>query len=128
MNKRITPRERGLIKGGINRAFSRSELRNKVLDATRIEHSDPKRPRVKKWSRCPLCKQPCPTYLMAVDHIIPKIPLNSSFEEMSMDDYLDRTWCEEANLQAICDTCHDKKTALERDVRKNNKRAKKAKK
>lgn len=127
MNKRVTKRERGLLKGAIRRVFSRSELRKAAIDLTRIEHTDPSRPRVRKWSRCPLCKLPTATYEMAVDHIQPIVPVTTSFEDMSLDTVVDRTWCELKGLQALCSPCHDSKTKQENAQRRANKKRKKTK-
>lgn len=126
MNQRITKRERALIKGALRRVFSRSELRQKVLDTADIVHTDLTRPRVKKWSKCPVCLNPIPKYLMAVDHILPLIPTDTTFEEMSIDTVIDRLWCEENNLQPICPDCHDAKTKKEREERKLHKKGKKS--
>lgn len=120
-NPRITKKEQGLLKGALRRVFSRSELRNTVVNASLIEHSDPKRPRVKKWCRCALCKLPEARSYVAVDHIAPVIPLHRSFEEMSLDEVVDRLWCLLDNLQVLCETCHDDKTAEERKLRKIHK-------
>lgn len=123
-NPRITPKERGLLKGAIRRAFARSELRERVGKKNRISHHDPDRPRIKNWSFCDGCGQVVPDYSTAVDHIDPVIPLNSSFEEMEVGDVVDRTWCEESNLQVLCEPCHYFKTACERKERKVFKDAK----
>lgn len=124
MNTRISPKERGLLKGAIRRIFSRSELRRKIVDSIRVEHYDTNRPRVKKWSKCPKCSKNTPTYLIEVDHIIPIIPIDRSFLEMSLDEVVDRIWCEPTNLQAICKPCHNEKTKQERDARKKSKKGK----
>lgn len=123
-NSRITSRERGLLKGAIRRVFARSDLRRKVLDAQDIIHSDSSRPRVKKWSRCQVCKIAFPKYLAVVDHVMPVIAVTSSFEEQGMDVTTDRTWSEESNLQVICEQCHAVKTKAEREQRKLNKKGK----
>lgn len=123
MNPRITPRERGLLKGAVRRVFARSDLRHKVLSSADAVHSDDMRPRVKKWSRCQVCAEIVPRYLVVVDHIIPVIPIDSSFEEMGMDKTVDRMWCEEENLQPICPRCHLAKSKGEKDERKAFKRA-----
>ncbi len=125
MNKRITPRERGLLKGALRRVFSRSDLRRKIIDASVIEHSDPTRPRVKKWCRCNVCKQPEAKSYTVVDHLEPVVSLNTTFEEQGLDKTADRLWCDEKNLQSICEKCHDKKTAEEKKQRKLNKKRKK---
>lgn len=126
-NPRITNKERGLIKGSLRRVFSRSELRQQVVAASRIEYHDPNRPRVKKWSRCELCKELTPTYLIAADHILPLIPLNSSLNEMSWDELVDRLWCDASNLQAVCVTCHKAKSKQEMKQRALFKKANKLK-
>jgi HNH endonuclease len=121
-NPRITPRERGLIKGALRRVFSRSELRRAVIDASIVQHSDPQRPRVKKWCRCNVCKQPEAKSYMECDHLKPVVPVNTSFEDMSVDNFIDNLWCLIHNLQSICPKCHDLKTAEERKERKKRKK------
>lgn len=122
LNPRITSKERNLIKGAIRRVFSRSELRKQALDASRIEYFDPERKRVTKWSRCPICVQPTPTYLMEVDHQEPIVPLDSSLDRMSWDEVVNRIWCELQNLKAICKDCHKAKTKEESKKRRQNKK------
>lgn len=122
-NPRITAKERGLIKGALRRAFSRSELRNKVSDRSRINHFDSERPRVKKWAWCELCGHIVPHYTTSVDHISPIIPVDSAMEYMTADELVNNIWCEEDNLQNICEKCHDDKTSLEREQRTEFKRA-----
>lgn len=121
-NPRITAKERNLLKGAVRRVFSRSDLRRAVLEAATIQHFDLSRPRVKKWIQCAVCKQPSARYEAQVDHIDPIVPLHLTLEGMSWDTVVDRTWCEENNLQAICeDPCHKQKTKLEREARKKAK-------
>lgn len=116
-NPRITKKDRGLIKGAIRRVFSRSTLRNQVIAEALVVHSDPERPRVKNWCLCNVCKKPEAKSYMAVDHLSPVIPVDRSFEEMALDEVVDRLWCAKENLQAICPTCHDEKTKQERKQR-----------
>lgn len=121
-----TIKERNLIKGKINSIFSRSELRKQVLESAVIYgHHDPERPRVKKWVRCNICKKPEAASYIDIDHIDPKIPINRSFEEMSLDEYVERTWCEVVNLQPLCSTCHDIKSKEENKLRRQLKKEKK---
>ena|ERR1700677_28804 len=113
-NSRMTKKEMGLLKGAIRRVFSRSELRKKVLDTVKIEHSDPDRPRVRKWSRCPECKQPTASYQMQLDHTIPVIYIGETLQDLSWNVLIDeRIWCEESNLRPLCLTCHKLKSKLE---------------
>lgn len=125
MNDRITPKDRNAIKGALRRAFSRSELHRRVIEASVVVHSDPTRPRVKTWCLCNVCKKPDAKSYMAVDHIDPLIPVDQAFADMSLDTVIDRLWCEQINLQVICQLCHDIKTAREKEERKQSKRSKK---
>ena len=131
-NPRITHKDLGLIKGALRRVFARSELHRQIVEESRIEYSDPERPRVKKWSRCAACKQTVATYQTEVDHIVPLIPLDKHLEDLTWDELFDRLWCDKSNLQIICLTCHKEKCRLEREERKKlhgpqkrNKRSKK---
>lgn len=128
MNKRISPKERGLIKGALRRVFSRSDLRKAAIDASRIEHVDADRPRVKKWSKCPICKIPTPTYQMEVDHKEPIIPVDRMLEDMDWDEVVNRIWCGSNNLVAICKVCHNTKTSEERKARNKAYKERKANK
>lgn len=106
------------IKGGLRRAFARSELYERVRAKYRVEHYDPKHPRCKKWAWCGVCGVITPEWRTAVDHIDPVVPVDRHFEDMSLDESADRIWCEENNLQVICDPCHDIKTNAEKELRK----------
>lgn len=121
----MTPKERNLVKGALRRVFSRSELRQQAIAASRIQHSDPERPRVKKWSMCPLCEKPTPSYLMQVDHVEPIVPVNKTLEEMSWDEVVKRIWCDAGNLLAVCIPCHLLKSKQERIMRASYKKEKK---
>jgi 5-methylcytosine-specific restriction endonuclease McrA len=125
-NPRISKREQGLLKGAIRRVFSRSDLRRKVVEAS-VDRTitDPSRPRVKVWCICRECHKPTPKSYMIVDHKDPLIPLDSSFEDMSLDTVVDRAWCDENNLQALCEDCHTIKTKAENKERRRLKKEKK---
>lgn len=111
-----------MIKGAIRRVFSRSELRKKVVEASRVDHVDPNRPRVTKWSRCQECQQLVPSYLTEVDHIVPVVPLDSSLELMTWDDLVNRMWCDDKGLATLCKPCHHIKTKAESKIRRDNKK------
>jgi 5-methylcytosine-specific restriction endonuclease McrA len=121
MKKPTSPKERNLVKGAMRRVFSRSELRQQVLKRNLIEHSDPKRPRVKKWAWCEVCGEVLPAYTMAVDHRIPLVPIDKTLEDMSWDEVVERLWCDVSNLQLICTPCHKLKSSQERKQRKKAK-------
>lgn len=123
MNSRLTAKDRGLIKGAIRRAFSRSELRKSALMSQKIAHLDPLRPRVKTWYKCEICKGLFAGYEIVIDHKTPVIPINSSLEDMTWDELVDRMWCEPHNLQVICnEACHTAKSKLESKQRKEHKK------
>jgi hypothetical protein len=125
VNPRITAKERNLLKGAIRRVFSRSDLRKAAIEASRIEHFDPARPRVTKWSRCTACHKPTATYQMDVDHSDPIVPVDTSLELMSWDMVVNRVWCELSNLKPVCKLCHKVKTKEENKLRNKNRRDRK---
>jgi len=49
-----------------------------------------------------------------VDHIEPIISPEVGFT--TWDDYIEKMFCEKDNLQVLCGTCHDIKTAKERSI------------
>lgn len=113
-----TPKERGLIKGALRRVFSRSEARRSALARAITKHYDPDRPRVTKWGVCEDCKNKTPAYLLEVDHMVPVVPINSSLEDMSWDDLMERLWCPESNLKILCKACHRAKSSYEMKARR----------
>lgn len=123
-NPRITAKERNLIKGAIRRAFSRSDLRRQTVEQSIIDHTDASRPRVKSWGRCTACQIPIPKSYLIVDHISPVIPVDRSFEDMTIDEVVDRMWCLPSNLQIICEPCHLIKSKEENKIRRANKKEK----
>ena len=122
-NPRITPQERGLLKGSIRRCFSRSDLRQQVINASVIRgHTDRSRPRVKTWCKCAICGEAEAKSNMVVDHRLPIIPLNKSLTDMSWDDLINNLWCSKENLDAVCEPCHAAKTKEENAIRRKHKK------
>lgn len=54
-----------------------------------------------------------------VDHIEPVVDPSVGFT--SWDDYINRLFCEEDNLQVLCKACHDKKSYKEKLIAKERK-------
>ena len=124
-NPRLTKKEKGLLKGAIRRVFSRSELRRKALELSLVkDYADPKRPRVTKWGRCTKCNKMEPAYLLEVDHEEPVVPVDGSFEDMSIDELVDRIWCDERLLKPMCKPCHKLKSKEENKERRRLKKEK----
>lgn len=122
------------IRSAIRRTFSRSPLVQKVIDSVRSEHDQFKKDgtlakRKAVRYECANCGKLFMRKDIAVDHIDPVIPLDSTFS--SWDDFVDRLFCEEDNLQVLCSytlkrkdefggetSCHYKKTQEEKIERK----------
>lgn len=125
-NSRITKKELNLIKGNLRRTFGRSELRQKVIqDAIVKGYHDPKRKAVKFWVKCETCGKMEAKSNVQVDHKITVIPLDRSFEELSVDEVIDRMWCDPGNLAIICKPCHYIKTRFENKERRRIRKEKK---
>lgn len=120
--KDLPPKEKGLIKGGLRRVFSRSELRRRVIEKGLVENEDPKRTRVSKWVWCESCGEVFPKYLAVVDHILPIIPLDRHSETVAPTELVEALWCDESNLQRICKPCHLTKSRAESKIRRDNRK------
>jgi 5-methylcytosine-specific restriction endonuclease McrA len=66
--------------------------------------------------KCTLCSTMVSSKEIKVDHIEPVVPLDGF---ISWDNLIERLFCEESGLQAICKTCHDKKTKEENQKRRS---------
>lgn len=64
---------------------------------------------------CSTCMQYVGSTKVAVDHISPVISVSEGFVDFNT--FIDRLFCDAANLQVICDDCHNKKTQSERIAR-----------
>lgn len=118
-NPRITREEWGLIKGALRRIFGRSEMRRRIIQNAIVSgYKDPKRKAVKFWVKCAYCGGMEAKSNVQLDHLVPFVPLDKKFEDMSLDDAIDRLWCEETNLNITCEACHRAKTKLENKERK----------
>lgn len=118
--KKVPYNQESAIRGALRRAFSRSPLVREILEESRQEF-----PRFKKdgtrhkknWVKrqCQVCNQWVGSSHIAVDHIDPVISVEHGKQDWN--EFIDRLWCNtsgKANLQRICDPCHDKKTSTER--------------
>lgn len=118
------------IRSALRRMFSRSPIIWEVLKEGRryVAKYNKDSSRAKKdavETHCQVCNQwtraPIKT---SVDHVQPVVPLDGSFDPQNPDwnMYIRRLCCDKANLQRICDTCHDAKTASEREARNAKKK------
>ena len=106
------------IRGAIRRIFSRSPVKIAVLRKVRreIPRYNKDGSRGKKDAvqyQCNVCKSWVGSTKVEVDHIVPVIEVTErGFIDWNL--FVDRLFCDEKNLQVICDPCHDKKTQVER--------------
>ncbi len=86
--------------------------------------------------KCAHCKKVYPIRDIDVDHIDPVIFVDGSnapeadYETQTFknwDSYLSRMFCPKEFRQALCSTCHDKKTAWERTQRASHRKNKRDK-
>ena len=61
--------------------------------------------------QCNTCKKWFPEKQINVDHIVGAGSLNCSAD---LAGFVDRLFCEQDNLQVLCETCHNTKTQLEK--------------
>jgi len=100
-------------------SFIRSALRQKsrwwkpvkqVKEASRRLYKGPNK-RLKYEYQCNTCKHWFPEKEINVDHVIPAGSLNSGKD---LEGFVERLFCESGNLQVLCESCHNKKTQLEK--------------
>ena len=72
--------------------------------------------RIAQHYKCHKCKQEFTSKDVEVDHIKPVIDPKKGF--VSWDDYINRLFCDEKNLQVLCKPCHKEKTLKEKEVAK----------
>lgn len=101
-------------------SFIRSALRNKsrwwkpiteCKQKARRPYTGPNK-RLKYEYQCNQCKGWYPEKQINVDHIIPAGTLTCSSD---LPGFIERLFCEQENLQVLCEKCHNKKTADEKE-------------
>lgn len=119
--KTKTPRTRnaGTMTESAFWSFIRSALRQKsrwwkpitqCKNEARRAYKGPNK-RQKFEYQCAECTNWYPEKKINVDHIQPAGSLNSSADVAG---FIDRLFCEQDNLQVLCETCHNAKTQLEK--------------
>jgi 5-methylcytosine-specific restriction endonuclease McrA len=69
---------------------------------------------------CNQCKGWFPEKQINVDHIVPAGSLNCA---QDLPAFVERLFCEQDNLQVLCEKCHDHKTKLEKNDVQTTKKA-----
>ena len=105
----------------LRRGTMRYPPRNEVLNKSKtIKKKNPKTGRMAQFYKCAKCKKDFPLKEVAVDHKIPVVDVIKGFT--TWDEYIERMFCIAKNLQVLCNTCHDKKSTEEKEIRNENKR------
>lgn len=65
---------------------------------------------------CNSCRGVFKQYQLKIDHVLPVVDIKLGFQ--GWDVFINRLFCNTDNLSAICSTCHDSKSAVERELRK----------
>lgn len=95
------------------------------MEKAKIYYVNSERPRVKTWYQCAGCKGAFAGHETNIDHVLPIIAVDSSLEEMTWDEVVDRIWCDPSQLQLFCLTCHKVKSKIENKLRRQYKKEKK---
>ena len=109
--------QQAAIRGALRRTFSRSPVIREVLFKVRREVPKYNKDgsRAKKDAvqyRCNVCQTFVGSTKVSVDHISPVVSVVEGF--LDFNTFIERLFCDESNLQVICDSCHNTKTQAER--------------
>ncbi|RLG16538.1 hypothetical protein DRN69_00600 [Candidatus Pacearchaeota archaeon] len=115
MTKKTSYNQKTQIKGALRRLFSRSPVKNEVLNEA--VHPTKKGIRGGKQYICNICKNTFPLKDVQVDHKKPVIKASENINDIDYNTLVDRIFCKKSNLQVICKICHKKKSAKERRKR-----------
>lgn len=94
------------VRQSLRRASFRWPARNAAMKKAR---------KARAQYECAMCKNLFGPKEVALDHIDPVVDPNDGF--VSWDSYIVKLLCPEDGYQVLCHTCHDAKTAVERNIR-----------
>lgn len=121
----LSKKDFNLVKGALRRAFSRSEIYLRVMEAAAVKgYEDPNSPRCKKWVLCNICKQISKRWACVVDHILPIVPVNRDTYSLTMEELVNAIFCDDTNLQVACKNCHQVKSVGENKIRREFRKTK----
>lgn len=70
--------------------------------------------------KCSKCGKPFKKDDVAIDHIIPVVPIEGFENGWNWDQYIKNLFCSIENFQVLCDTCHDLKSEKETEERRKH--------
>ena len=111
-----TARKKSFITSVLRGGSRRWPPRNAVLNASKtVKKINPKSGRMAQHYRCASCLGEFPAKEVAVDHVNPVVEPSVGFVDWNT--FITRLYCDEDNMQVLCDTCHDFKSSVERKQR-----------
>ena len=109
-------RKKSFITSVLRGGSRRWPPRNNVLNASKTEKKvNPLSGRMAQHFKCASCNQDFPAKQVAVDHKTPVVDPAQGFVDWNT--FITRLYCDEDNMQVLCGTCHDHKSAMERKQR-----------
>lgn len=97
-----------------------------TLNAAKTEKKiNPKTKRLAQHYACAKCKKDWPQKEVQTDHILPVVDPGQGF--IDWNTYIARLFCDKDNLQVLCKSCHEKKSAKEKLKRTSTKLSKQPK-
>lgn len=101
------------LRGGMRRYPNKSKVIKKSSVGKKINKESG---RMAEHFECKMCEGHFPRTQIQCDHIYPVVNPKVGFT--TWDDYIDRMFCSEDDLQVLCKNCHTQKTKTEIAVRK----------
>lgn len=110
-------RFRSFITSAIRNASTRWGPKYLCIKRAFVSHGkNPKTGRMCKLHKCAMCDELFPQSDMRADHINPVVDPTIGF--VDWDTYIDRMFVEVEGFQALCQTCHHRKSQAERMQRR----------
>lgn len=107
------------VKSALRSASSRYPPKFKCLNAAKTgKKINWKTGRIAEHYKCNSCNKEFTLKEVQVDHINPVVPVTGF---TTWDEVINNMYCEQEDLQVLCTECHNNKSLLERQERKNNK-------
>lgn len=112
-------RWRAFVVSALRSASRRYPPKYNTLNASKTEKKvNEKTGRIAQHYQCAKCKCEFTSKDVEVDHIKPVIDPKKGFK--SWDEYINRLFCTEDNLQVLCKPCHKIKTNKEKEITKKH--------